>query len=63
MNFETVKEALEFLYSVNRKEAKVRVNGKPARAHDIQEMNREAVFGLCDLLDMEDIYLKDDDVA
>ncbi|WP_283590340.1 hypothetical protein [Ligilactobacillus saerimneri] len=63
MNFETVKEALEFLYSVNRKEAKVKVNGKPARVHDIQEMNREAIFGLCDLLGMEDIYLKDDDVA
>lgn len=54
--FETVREALEFLETINNPKCEVKSatdeNGKqrPATIKDVQEMNYETIASLCDLL-------------
>ena len=53
--FETVREALEFLETINNPKCEV----KSATVKDVQEMNYETIASLCDLLGMSDVYLRD----
>lgn len=56
MEFENVKDALksamEYAESSN-----LQVDGKPATAEDIQEMVRELLYNVADLLGMSEVYL------
>lgn len=55
MEFDTVKEALEWLIEVNS--GKLKVNGEEATVEKLQEVNRETIYGICDLLGLSDLYL------
>lgn len=55
MEFDTVKEALEWLIEVNS--GNLKVNGKEATIEKLQEVNRETIYGICDLLGLSDLYL------
>lgn len=55
MEFDTVKEALEWLIEVNT--GKLKVNGEEATVEKLQEVNRETIYGICDLLGLSDLYL------
>lgn len=55
VEFDTVKEALEWLIEVNT--GKLKVNGEEATVEKLQEVNRETIYGICDLLGLSDLYL------
>ena len=55
MEFDTVKEALEWLIEVNS--VKLKVNGEETTVEKLQEVNRETIYGICDLLGLSDLYL------
>lgn len=55
MEFNTVKEALEWLIEVNS--GKLKVDGEEATVEKLQEVNRETIYGICDLLGLSDLYL------
>ncbi|GET11639.1 hypothetical protein SN811_01390 [Ligilactobacillus agilis] len=55
MEFDTVKEALEWLIEINS--GKLKVNGEEATIEKLQEVNRETIYGICDLLGLSDLYL------
>lgn len=58
MEYESVREALEFLINVNESEQKdTTVNGYEATYEDLAECNREALYNIADLLGMSDLYL------
>ena len=67
MEFENVREVLEFLLDVNHQgnDMKVAVvnadgtrsNFRKATLEDYKESNREAVYALCDMLGLEKVYL------
>lgn len=59
MGFETVKEGLELLYQINRVDAHITADGIPMTRKDIQRMTRDVILGLCELLGIEDVFLKD----
>lgn len=55
MEFDTVKEALEWLIEINS--GKLKVNGEEATTKQLQECNLETLYGICDLLGLSDLYL------
>lgn len=55
MEFDTVKEVLEWLIEVNS--GKLKVNGDEATVEKLQEVNRKTIYGICDLLGLSDLYL------
>lgn len=56
MEHENVKDALKAAIEIA--EAKgIKVGGKPATAEDIQEMVRELLYNVADLLGMSEVYL------
>ena len=57
--FENVREALEWLYSIGKSEGNVTVDGRPATIPEIQDMYNNTIVNICDLLGMSDIYLED----
>ena len=56
MEFETVKEALEFLNDLSQAD-EIRTNGQLATVEDVKELVFEATASIADLLGMEEIYL------
>lgn len=59
MDIKTVKEGLELLYQINRADANITADGIPMTNKDIQRMTRDVILGLCELLGIEDVLLKD----
>ena len=59
MDLKTVKEGLELLYQINRANAYITADGIPMTRKDIQRMTRDVILGLCELLGIEDVFLKD----
>ena len=56
MEFETVKEALEFLIDLSQAD-EIRTNGQLATVEDVKEMVFEATVSIADLLGVEEVYL------
>lgn len=54
MEFETVKEALEYLLTLNNLKTRSIVDGRLATVDDYKEFNLEALYSLCDLLGLTD---------
>lgn len=54
MEFETVKEALEYLLTLNNLKTRSIVDGHLATVDDYKEFNLEALYSLCDLLGLTD---------
>ena len=54
MEFETVKEALEYLLTLNNLKTRSIVDGHLATVDDYKESNLEALYSLCDLLGLTD---------
>lgn len=59
MNLKTVKEGLELLYQINRVDTQITADGIPMTRKDIQRMTRDVILSLCELLGIEDVFLKD----
>lgn len=58
MEFDSVREAMEFLISYNESPRKnIKVDGHEPSFENLQEANREALYSVCDLLGMSDLYL------
>lgn len=57
MEFETVKEAIQFMLELSEKGATMKTNGVDSTIDDYKEMYRETLYSMCDLLGMEDLYL------
>ena len=57
MEFETVKEAIQFMLELSEKGATMKTNGVDSTIDDYKEMYREKLYSMCDLLGMEDLYL------
>lgn len=56
MEFETVKEALAYLYEASQSK-EIKVDGKSATPKDYQELIADATINIADLLGMSEIYL------
>ncbi len=59
MEFETVKEALQYLHDVSQAD-EIRVDGQTATAKGYQELIFEVTACIADLLGMSEIYLGGD---
>lgn len=60
MQFESVRETLEFLFVINSKSSAVtNQDDQPASVDDMKELNMEALVNVADLLGMSDLYLDD----
>lgn len=60
MQFESVRETLEFLFDINRESSSVtNKDNRPASVDDMKELNMEALVNIADLLGMSDLYLDD----
>jgi hypothetical protein len=60
MQFESVRETLEFLFDINSKSSAVtNQDNQPASVDDMKELNMEALANVADLLGMSDLYLND----
>ena len=57
MEFETVKDAIQFMLELSEKGATMKTNGVDFTIDDYKEMYREALYSACDYLGMEDLYL------
>ena len=57
MEFETVKDAIQFMLELSEKGATMKTNGVDSTIDDYKEMYREALYSACDYLGMEDLYL------
>lgn len=58
MEFDSVREAMEFLISYNESPREdMKIDGHEPSFEDLQEANREALYSACDLLGMSDLYL------
>lgn len=58
MEFETVKEAIQFMLELSEKGATMKTNGVDSTIDDYKEMYRETLYSMCDLLGMQDLYLE-----
>ncbi|WP_040468566.1 hypothetical protein [Limosilactobacillus gastricus] len=54
--FENVREALKRSIEINK--SRLHTDGEPATAEDVQELNLEIVYQICDLLGCSDLYLE-----
>ena len=60
MQFESVREALEFLIVINSQSSAVaNQDNQPASVEDMKVLNMEALANVADLLGMSDLYLDD----
>ena len=60
MEFENLREALEFLFDINSKSSAVtNQDNQPASVEDMKELNMEALVSMADLVGMSDLYLDD----
>ena len=58
MNFESVREALNFMLLLSDERTKIKnSNGEYATLNEYKELYREALYSACDYLGMEDLYL------
>lgn len=57
MEFETVKDAIQFMLELSEKGAMMKTNGVDSTIDDYKELYREALYSTCDHLGMEDLYL------
>lgn len=58
MNFESVREALNFMLLLSDERTKTKnSNGEYATLNEYKELYREALYSACDYLGMEDLYL------
>lgn len=58
MEFETVKEAIQFMLELSEKGATMKTNGVDSTIDDYKEMYRETLYSMCDLLGMQDLYFE-----
>ena len=59
MEFENLREALEFLNDINSPSSAVtNQDNQPASVEDMKELNTEALANVADLLGMSDLYKK-----
>lgn len=58
MEFENVKEVIDFLFELGDPATMIFVDGRDGNIDDYKEELREALYQLCDLLGMEDLYLR-----
>lgn len=58
MEFENVKEVIDFLFELGDPGTMIFVDGRDGNIDDYKEELREALYQLCDMLGMEDLYLK-----
>jgi hypothetical protein len=60
MEFENLREALEFLLDINSPSSAVtNQDNQPASVDDMKELNMEALANVADLVGMSDLYLDD----
>lgn len=60
MEFENLREALEFLLDINSPSSAVtNQDNRPASVDDMKELNTEALVSMADLVGMSDLYLDD----
>ena len=60
MEFESLREALEFLLDINSQSSEVtNQDNQPASVEDMKELNMEALVNVADLLGISDLYLDD----
>ena len=57
MEFENVKDAIQFMLELSEKGATMKTNGVGSTIDDYKELYREALYSACDYLGMEDLYL------
>ena len=58
MNFESAREALNFMLLLSDERTKIKSsNGEYATLNEYKELYREALYSACDYLGMEDLYL------
>lgn len=57
MEFETVKDAIQFMLELSEKGSTMKTNGVDSTIDDYKELYREALYSVCDYLGMEDLYL------
>lgn len=59
MNFENVRDAIQFMLELSEKRATMKTNGVDSTIDDYKEMYRETLYSMCDLLGMQDLYLEE----
>ena len=57
MEFENVREVIDFLFEIADPSTMIIVEGRGATIDDYKEELREALYQLSDMLGMEDLYL------
>ena len=57
MEFENVREVIVFLFELGDPETMIFVDGRDGNIDDYKEELREALYQLCDMLGMKDLYL------
>ena len=58
MEFKNVKDAIQFMLELSEKGTMMKTNGIDSTIEDYKEVYREALYSMCDLLGVEDLYLK-----
>lgn len=60
MEFESLREALKFMFEINNKSSELtNQDNQPASVDDMKELNTEALVSMADLVGMSDLYLDD----
>ena len=60
MEFESLREALEFLLDINSQSSAVtNQDNQPASVDDMKELNMEALVSMADLVGVSELYLDD----
>ena len=57
MEFENVREAIQFMLELSEKGATMKTNGVDSTIDDYKELYREGLYYVCDYLGLEDLYL------
>ena len=57
MEFENVRDAIQFMLELSEKGSTMKTNGVDSTIDDYKEMYRETLYSMCDLLGMQDLYL------
>ena len=60
MEFENVREAIQFMLELSEQGSTMKTNGVDSAIDDYKELYREALYSMCDLLGMQDLYLEED---
>lgn len=60
MEFESVYEALKFMFEINSQSSAVtNQDNQPASVDDMKELNMEALVSMADLVGVSELYLDD----